>query len=188
VTWTAAGVEASMTGGDAVDDKLPRRLHDLHDSLLEAAKSPLPEAQPVQGAAPRGSNDLSPQVEAQRRELEYLRLELARTRGYIEALRAEVEVRSLEPADLREVALNLEQQLVERDEELDKLRKVVREGDAWRREMEAARRETEESLNRGIEALREELELIKSTRLWSAGQRYWTLKERLRQALRRGSP
>ena len=190
VAWTAAGVEAPTAGGDVLDDELPRGLHDLYERLLEAAKSPVPEAQPMQGAPPGGHSDLPAPLEAQRRELEHLRLELARTRGYIEALRAEVEVRSQEPADLREVALNLEQQLVERDEELERLRTVIREGDAWKREMEAVQHETDQTLARAVEeveVLRTELGLIKSTRLWSAGQQYWALKERLRQALRRGS-
>ena len=68
-------------------------------------------------------------MDSQPRELEDLRLELARARGQIEELRVQLEVRSLEPTDLREVAQNLEQQLVERDEELEKLRAAVREGD-----------------------------------------------------------
>jgi chromosome segregation ATPase len=126
-------------------------------------------------------------MDAQRRELEDLRLELARARGQIEELRVQLEVRSLEPTDLREVAQNLEQQLVERDEELEKLRAAVREGDAWRREMEAARQATEESFARGIEALRAELELVKSTRLWRVGERYWDLKASVRQVLGRRS-
>ena len=127
-------------------------------------------------------------MDSQRRELEDLRLELARARGQIEELRVQLEVRSLEPTDLREVAQNLEQQLVERDEELEKLRAAVREGDVWRREMEAATQATEESFARGIEALRAELELVRSTRLWRVGERYWDLKARLRRMLRHCSP
>jgi chromosome segregation ATPase len=126
-------------------------------------------------------------MDAQQREVEHLRLELARAQGHIEELRTQLEVHSLEPTELREAVQNLEQQLVERDEELEELRAAVREGDAWRREIEAARQATEESMTRGIEALRAELELVKSTRLWRAGERYWDLKARLRQALRRRS-
>ena len=127
-------------------------------------------------------------MDSQQRELEDLRLELARARGQIEELRVQLEVRSLEPTDLREVAQNLEQQLVERDEELEKLRAAVREGDVWRREMEAATQATEESFARGIEALRAELELVRSTRLWRVGERYWDLKARLRRMPRHRSP
>jgi chromosome segregation ATPase len=177
-----------MNAVDLAEATFPRRLRDLHDRLREAAKSPLPDA-PAPGSRPR-SDDVPEPLEAQRRELEHLRLELARARGHIDALRAELEVRSLEPADLRDVVLGLEQQLVERDEELESFRQAVREGDAWRREMEDAERRTEGARRKAeewVDALREELEQIKSTRLWSVGHRYWTLKERLRQKLGRGS-
>jgi chromosome segregation ATPase len=123
-------------------------------------------------------------MDAQQRELEHLRLELARAHGHIEELRTQLEVRSLEPTELREIALNLEQQLVERDAELAKLRKELSEGDKWRREtegevlrLENARREAEE----WSVTLRKELDQIKSTWLWSTGQRYWALKARLRR-------
>ena len=153
------------------------------DRLLVAAKKPLPRTSPPQSAQSYDRDDVAAPLGAQRRELEHLRLELAGARGHIDALRTQVEVRSLEPIELREIVLRLEQQLVERDEELEKLRKALREGDAWRREVEAA----EESLTRTVEALREELDLIKSTRLWRTGQRYWALKSRLRQLGRPGS-
>lgn len=125
-------------------------------------------------------------MDAQQRELEQLRLELARAQGHIEELRTQLEVHSLEPTELREIVQNLEQQLAERDEELEELRKTVREGDAWRREIEADRRKTEESMTEGIESLRREVQLIKSTRLWRAGERYWDAKARLRAFVRRG--
>ncbi len=132
-------------------------------------------------------------MDARQRELEHLRLELARAQGHIDELRTQLEVHSLEPIELREVAQSLEQQLLERDEELEKLRETIREGDAWRREMEAAqqdmeaaRQKTEESLTREIVVLRGELEQIKSTRLWRAGKRYWAVKARIRAIVRRG--
>jgi septal ring factor EnvC (AmiA/AmiB activator) len=125
-------------------------------------------------------------MDAQQRELEHLRLELARAHGHIEELRIQLEVHSLEPTELREAVQNLEQQLVERDEELEELRRMVREGDAWRRKIEVDRRKTEESLARDIEAFRREVQLIKSTRLWRAGERYWETKARLRAFVRRG--
>jgi hypothetical protein len=189
IARAAAGLKLPTNTVDVADGTFPRRLRDLHDRLREAAKSPLPDA-PAPGSQPSRRGDLSEPLEAQRRELEHLRLELARARGHIDALRAELEVRSLEPADLRDVALGLEQQLVERDEELERFRQAVREGDAWRREMEAVERRTEAARREAeewVDALREELELLKSTRLWSLGHRYWTLKERLRQMLGRQS-
>jgi chromosome segregation ATPase len=140
-------------------------------------------------------------MDARQRELEHLRLELARAQGHIDELRTQLEVHSLEPTELRAVVQSLEQQLLERDEELEKLRETIREGDAWRRDMEAARKdmeaarqdmeaarqETVESLSREIDALRAELELFKSTRLWRAGKRYWAVKARIRAIVRRGA-
>ena len=123
-------------------------------------------------------------MDTRQTELDELRLELERAQGHIEELRTQLEVHSLEPTQLREVVLNLEQQLIERDEELEKHRGVIREAEAWRQEMESLSRETEEELRRGIAEVRAELELIRSTRLWRAGERYRALKERLRRVLR----
>src|SRR5204863_1278967 len=52
--------------------------------------------------------------DAKQREIENLRLELAHARGYVEALQTQVGARSGETEELREIALNLEQQLLER--------------------------------------------------------------------------
>jgi hypothetical protein len=182
VAWTAAGADLASRQVGAADGPLPRRVEDLYERLRTGAALPPSTPSVNRGRrepSPPAADDLPEVLEAQRRELEHLRLELARVRGYNEALRAQVEVRSTEPDDLREVALSLEQQLLERDEELERLGQELRAGDTWRHETQAM-------LTRGVETLREELELIKSTRLWRAGQSYWTLKERLRRALRRG--
>ena len=113
-------------------------------------------------------------------EVEHLRLELARARGQIESLQTQVEVHAVEPDDLREVAANLEQQLLERDEELERLRRLLLEGDTWRRETEGVRQETERVQAEAIESLQAELAEIRSTRLYRTGLRYWALKARLR--------
>ena len=127
-------------------------------------------------------------MDTEQGELEGLRLELARAHGHIEELRTQLEVHSLEPTELREAVQALEQQLFERDQELEDLGKTLQKGDAWRREVEAARQEAEGSLTRQIDDLRAELELIKSTRLWRAGERYWALRDRLSGIVRRGEP
>ena len=108
------------------------------------------------------------------REIDDLRLELAHACGYVEALQAQVGARTSETEELREIALNLEQQLLERDEELERLRTTLREGDAWRRETEVE-----------IRRLREELTAVKSTRLWRLGGRYWALRDSVRAVVRR---
>ena len=177
-TWTAASLELPRTAVEGANGRLPVRVQDLYERLREAAKAPAPEARPAK-RSPAVRVDLPKALEAQRGELEHLRLELAGARGHIDALRTQVEVRSLEPSDLRDVIRNLEQQLVERDEQVEKLHTALLESHASRREAEAA-------LTRGIEDLERELEFIKSTRLWSAWKRYWAVKARLRRLFRRG--
>jgi chromosome segregation ATPase len=126
----------------------------------------------------------------QQRELEELRLEVARREGHIDALEAQLKVRSRWDEDLRQTAENLDGQLLERDNEIAELRRMeqsLREEVEWRREIEKSlreevewRRETEESLERRLAA-------IETTRLWRVGQRYWLLKDTVRRALRRGT-
>jgi hypothetical protein len=176
VASTAAGLKLPPSSAGATEGRLPPRLETLHARLLEAANSGPPKVAPPRNAPSGEHDDQSGRLAAQRHELEHLRLELARARSQIEALRAQLEVRSLEPVDLREIALGLEQQLADRDQELEELRKALSEGDSWRREMEAAMRDVED----WAKALLGELEMIKSTRVWSVGKRYWALKERLR--------
>src|SRR5947207_2514362 len=101
-------------------------------------------------------------------ELQQLRLELARALGQIEALHTQLDVRSREPHELREIVTNLEEQLLARDEELEKLRQMLLEGDTWRRETEEVREENERVQKEAIESLQGQLAEITSTRLWRA--------------------
>jgi hypothetical protein len=179
--WVAAGADVNETGPDPPDDELPERVGELYERLRAAAASPAAAAPRASSGSPSpaGAGDLPDVAQGQRRELEHLRLELARARGQIEAFRVELAIRSTAKDDTQDVIVSLEEQLTERDRELQKLRKELYEGAVWRTETEA-------SLTRGIEILKEELTLIKSTRLWRVGQGYWTLKARLRGVRGRG--
>jgi chromosome segregation ATPase len=142
--------------------------------------------------------DLRQALAAQERELEYLRLELARRSGHIDALETQLKVRSRWDEDLRQVAENLDAQLLARDDEIAELRRIeetLREELEWRRETEQSLRETEqylrqteEVLQHDVESLHQQIAAIESTRLWRVGQRYWSLKAFVRRAIRRGSP
>ena len=190
ITWTVAAQERPSTSSGLTNGELPRRHQKIYEDLLQASKARPSDEQVSTAASSERRTDLPEPLAAQRRELEHLRLQLARAHGQIEALRAQVEVRSLEPTALREVAFNLEQQLLERDEELERLRKAIWEGDVWRREMEAIGRQAEAACREAdqwAKVLRAELDLIKSTRLWRAGKGYWALKARLRDLFRKGS-
>src|SRR5204862_7142448 len=107
-------------------------------------------------------------------ESDGLQLELAHARGFLEALQAQVGARSSETEELREIAANPEQQLLERDEELERLRALLREGDAWRQKTES-----------DVQLLRDELVAVKSTRAWRVGQRYQALRDGLKALARR---
>jgi uncharacterized coiled-coil DUF342 family protein len=120
-------------------------------------------------------------AEIERDELELLRSEVARLGGYAEALQAQLDRAESRLDEQRALVENLSAQLLERDEEISKLRE---EGD-WRRGTEeelraelAWRRETAEALGR-------ELETMKETRMWRLGESYWSLKERAAKAFRR---
>ena len=171
-----------VTRFEQLRDETEEELWRLAGALgLDTSRTSVSWAATAPDAAP--PNDASFEgdvVEAQRRELDHLRLELARARGHIESLMAQVEVRALEPDALREVAANLEQQLIERDEELEELRQALLEGGKWVRETDAAREETERAQREAIESLQGELAEIRATRVWRVGRRYWALKARLR--------
>jgi chromosome segregation ATPase len=131
----------------------------------------------------------------QQSELEQLRLELARRDGHIDALEAQVKVRSGWDEDLRQTAANLDAQLLERDKEIAQLRRIeqsLREEVEWRRETEDSLRQslkdTEESLGQAVERLQRRLATVETTRLWRVGTGYWRLKDAVRRALRRGAP
>lgn len=126
---------------------------------------------------------------AQRRELEQVRRELLRREGYVDALQAQLDVRSLCDNDLQDVARNLEAQLVERDDELAS----AWQENEWRRRTETALRQeiewrcaTEDALRHELSDLERKLAAHEATRLWRWGRRYWALKRFVREALRRG--
>jgi chromosome segregation ATPase len=133
-------------------------------------------------------DDLRETLAAQQSELEQLRLELARREGHIDALEAQLKVRSRWDEDLRQTAENLDAQLLQRDKEIAELRRIeesLREELKWRRETEESLRQTEESLGRDIDALQRRLATIEATRVWRLGQQYWLLKDAVRRALGR---
>lgn len=140
-------------------------------------------------------DDLRETLAAKQRELERLRIELARREGHIEALEAQLKVRVRWDEDLRQTAENLDAQLLARDSENAELRRgeqSLREEVKWRRETEEALREsllqTEEALGGVIDSLQQRLATVETTRLWRWGQRYWHLKAAVREALRRDAP
>jgi hypothetical protein len=181
----AAATLVTRNGGDirSDDTELPSDVRDLYQTLLEAASAPARgQAKPSAGtpvsAEREAPGDLRDAIAAQRLELEHLRLELARRRGYSEALQAQLDVRAASEVELREVTHGFEGQLLERDEEIAALRREIE----WRIE-------TEDSLRRAVTTLEERVAAVASveqTRLWRLGQHYWSLKQSIRRTLERG--
>jgi septal ring factor EnvC (AmiA/AmiB activator) len=142
-------------------------------------------------------DELHDTLAAQRDELEQLHLELERRAGRIKVLETQLKVRSRWDEDLRQVAENLDAQLLARDkellardEEIAELRRAedyLRKELAWRQQNEESLRRTEEYLSQVVESLQERIAAIEGTRLWRVGQRYWSLKAGVRTALRRNS-
>ena len=95
----AVATLAASDGGEMPSDSvaLPPEIDDLYRTLLEAASSSRSAGRPAatrSTTAGRGeltSSDLGDVVAAQRIELENLRLELIRKRGYLEALQAQLD-------------------------------------------------------------------------------------------------
>jgi hypothetical protein len=163
----------------AEEKELPPDVHGLYRTLLEAAATrsravPALSAPTPAPAAESGEADEQVALAAQRRELEHLRLELARRRGHVEELQAQLDLRAAAERDLPVVIHNLEEQLRERDEEIAVLRENI-----------DRRLHAEDSLKRAVDELEQELTTVESTRLWRAGKRYWSLKKSIRQALGR---
>jgi hypothetical protein len=181
-------VVASLTpsGGPghvvSADSELPPDIHDLFQTLLEAAASSPSRVKARSGsrvaAEDEGSAaDLREAVATQRLELDHLRLELARRRGRLEAIQVQLDVRARSEDELRQVTQGLEEQLFERDDEIASLREdLVRRLDA------------EDCLQRAVDALEERLAVVEPTRLWRLGQRYWSLKRSIKGVLGGGKP
>ena len=178
----AVATLAASDGGEMPSDSvaLPPEIDDLYRTLLEAASSSRGAGRPAatrSTTAGRGeltSSDLGDVVAAQRIELENLRLELIRKRGYLEALQAQLDVRTSSDLDLGQVIYSLEKQLLERDEEIATLREQSLEAEQYFR--------------RTIDAFEERLAVVESTRLWRLGQRYWAFKHSVRRAFHRETP
>jgi hypothetical protein len=163
----------------ADEEELPPDVHGLYRTLQEAASArshavPAPRAKTRIRAAEPSEADERAALEAQRLELERVRLELARRRGHVEALQAQLDLRAAAEVDLPEVIHNLEEQLLERDEEIAVLRENI-----------GRRLHAEDSLKRAVDALEQELATVETTRLWRAGKSYWSLKRKIRQVLGR---
>jgi hypothetical protein len=120
-------------------------------------------------------------IREQKLEIAHLRRELERAKGRIEDLRAQVEAHAGWERERDELLANLEEQLLERDEDL----KRTFEENEWRRGIETALREENEWRRGNEEHARQQLEAFQHTRLWQMGTRYWSLKARVRGALRR---
>jgi hypothetical protein len=179
------------------DAGLTPEVEELYDRLLMEAQSTAQALRPrpnLQGILPateerrEGGDDLRQAVQSQRRELEHLRTELARRRGYMQALQAQLDAGAALNYDLPQVIQNLEEQLLERDEELATEREDRRHAEATMRAEIESRLETEESLRRRIEDLEQMFAALESTRLLRWGRRYWALKQSIRQGLRRNRP
>ena len=175
---TASGGPAEMAGEDS---ELPPDIRDLFETLLEAAASSPSRAKARTAARvaveEQGSaDDLREAVAAQRVELDHLRLELARRRGQVEALKGQLDVQAMMDAELRDVIHGVEEQLLERDAEIASLR-----ADLMRR------LDAEDCLQRAVDALEDKVAAVETTRLWRLGQRYWSLKRSIGRALRRGT-
>jgi hypothetical protein len=173
----------AQAGRDATrgDAELPSDVRDLYRTLLEAAgtaraaRSGVGVAAPTPNGHEASAADLEATLEAQRRELEDVRLELVRQRGFAEALQGQLDVEAASEAELRRVLQSLEQQLVERDEEIATLR-----------ENHDRRLHAEDALRRAVAELEEKLAVVEPTRLWRLGTKYWSLKRVVRRTLARG--
>ena len=167
-------LEDLTASGARVEEELPAEVGRLYARLLEAC------ARDDRG--PHGS------VAEQRLEIAHLRRELERSKGRIEDLRAQVEAHAGWHQERDRLLANLEEQLLERDEELSR----AWEENEWRRSTESSLREENEWLREQNEWLREkqneargQLDSMQRTRLWQLGTAYWSLKARVGHRLRR---
>jgi hypothetical protein len=164
-----------LTGSGArVEEELPAEVGRLYARLLEACA--------------RDDRGPHSSIAEQRLEIAHLRRGLERSKGRIEDLRAEVEANAGWQRERDELLANLEEQLLERDEEL---RRAWEEHE-WRRGTESSLREENSSLRDENEWLREkenearrQFDSMQQTRLWRLGTGYWSLKARVGHRLRR---
>jgi hypothetical protein len=183
---------ASLPGGNGdqrpADEELPRNVDDLYRTLLEAAAAkahaPRRRLHAPARELPEPPADERATLEAQRRELEHLRLELARRRGQAETLQVQLGVRAASERELTKVIEDQEEQLLQRDAEIAALREDL----GRRLHAEDALRRAVDGLRRAVDALEAELASVKPTLLWRVGMRYWALKRAIRQSLGREQP
>lgn len=166
----ALGTIKGLAGsGVRAEKELPAEVRLLYARLLEASTS--------HHLGRAGS------IPEQKLEIAHLRRELERSKGRIEDLRAQIEAHAGWQRERDELLANLEQQLLERDEEL----KQSWDENQWRRGMESALREENEWLCEKEGEARRQLESMRETRLWRLGTSYWSLKDRLRNRRRRSA-
>lgn len=166
----ALGTLEDLTGSGArAEEELPAEVGRLYERLLEASA--------------RDDRDPQGSIPAQRLEIAHLRRELERSKGRIQDLRAQVEAHAGWQRERDELLANLEQQLLERDEDL----KRALEENMWRQGVESALREEYEWLQGKEQEARGQLESMRETRLWRLGASYWSLKDRLRGRLGRSA-
>jgi hypothetical protein len=164
----AVGTIEGVAGNEArSEEELPAEVERLYARLL-AATTRKPQSD-------GGS------IREQKLEIAHLRRELERATGRIEDLRLQVEAHAGWQRERDDLLANLEEQLLERDEDL---KRTLAENE-WRRGIEKALREENEWLRGNEQHAREQLEAVQHTRLWRLGTGYWSLKARARGALRR---
>jgi hypothetical protein len=165
LAMSAVEVESGTGGGS--DPALPAEVRRLYSRLLGADAR-----ERAAQTAPSGEQKL---------EIAHLRRELERAKGRIDALYAQVEAHTGWERERDELLANLEEQLLERDQDL----RAALEENEWRRSVESDLRAENEWLRGKEEAARQELQSVRQTRLWRMGTRYWSVKDTVRDTLRR---
>jgi hypothetical protein len=155
------------SGNGGSDSELPAEVRRLYSRFLEANA--------------RDKHNQTASLAEQKLELAHLRRELERFKGRIDAMHAELEAHAGWERERDELLANLETQLLERDEELQRAWKESE----WRKGIETALRDENQWLREREEGLSQQLESIVQTRLWRFGARYWSLKDSVRDTLRR---
>jgi hypothetical protein len=161
----SAAIESYAGSAELFEQDVPRAVRGLYARLLDKRDR-------VEGPA---------SIAEQKLEIAHLRRQLERAKGEIEGLRVEVEAHVGWQRERDELLANLEEQLLERDEDL----KRAWDENEWRRGQESALRDENEWLREKEEGARTQLESMQQTRLWRLGAGYWSLKDRVRGTLRR---
>jgi hypothetical protein len=161
----SAAIEGLAGSAALPEQEVPPEIRGLYARLLDK----------------RDQVDRPASIAEQKLEIAHLRRELERAKGEIEGLRAQAEAHAGWQRERDELLANLEEQLLERDEDL----KRAWEENEWRRGNESGLREENVWLNEKEEEARRQLESMQQTRLWRLGASYWSLKDRVRGGFRR---